>query len=47
MRGVTEKDVSSERLAAGVRDALAGKVKMGMTTSARSTCWWSGARAGG
>jgi FKBP-type peptidyl-prolyl cis-trans isomerase FklB len=28
--GVTEKDVSSERLAAGVRDALTGKVKMGM-----------------
>jgi FKBP-type peptidyl-prolyl cis-trans isomerase FklB len=28
--GVTAKDVSSERLAAGVRDALAGKAKMGM-----------------
>ena len=28
--GVTEKDVSSERLAAGVRDALAGKHKMDM-----------------
>jgi FKBP-type peptidyl-prolyl cis-trans isomerase FklB len=28
--GVTPQDVSSERLAAGVRDALAGKVKMGM-----------------
>jgi FKBP-type peptidyl-prolyl cis-trans isomerase FklB len=29
--GVTPQDVSSERLAAGVRDALAGKVKMGAT----------------
>jgi len=28
--GVTPQDVSSERLAAGVRDALAGKVKMGI-----------------